>query len=111
MLHNKTLSKREGGKEALRFYRDKQPIPMVGLGPASLVQDGSTHRHRCCAGLAHQVLSPLINVRESRSVALGFPASTLSLSRLSGSPFIPLISLLASRCCWLCEVPWIYTSL
>ena len=55
--------------------------------------------------------SPLINVQESRSVALGFPASTLSLSRLSGSPSIPLISLPTSSCRWLCEVPWIYTSL
>lgn len=35
-------------------------------------------------------ISPLINGQKSRSVALGFPASTLSLPRMSGSPSIPL---------------------
>lgn len=84
---------------------------MVGLGPAPWPKLAPPTDTAAVQAWLLRFISPLINVRESRSVALGFPASALSLSRLSGSPSIPLISLLASSCCWLCEAPWIYTSL
>lgn len=69
---------------------------MVRLGPASLAQAGSTHRHRCCAGLAglaHQVHLPsdqcpgkqVCGLRVPSKYFISFKAEWLSIH----PPYLP----------------------